>query len=110
MEPFGLGRKRTELMRYGSCCADCGGRREDISGAECGKGMLEIPTEVYGTRKGENAGKCFRASRRLHMRIRMEPQIVFDTDYLGQARSGQPAAGPMEGLKEGMNRILVWGE
>ena len=69
------------------------------------KGMLEIPTEVYGTEK-------------LGMpRITEAPYenpdgtpIVFDTDYLGQARSGQPAAGPMEGLKEGMNRILVWGE
>lgn len=67
------------------------------------KGMLEIPTEVYGTEK-------------LGMpRITEAPYenpdgtpIVFDTDYLGQARSGQPAAGPMEGLKEGMNRILVW--
>ena len=69
------------------------------------KGMLEIPAEVYGTEK-------------LGMpRITEAPYenpdgtpIVFDTDYLGQARSGQPAAGPMEGLKEGMNRILVWGE
>ena len=69
------------------------------------KGMLEIPTEVYGTEK-------------LGMpRITEAPYenpdgtpIVFDTDYLGQARSGQPAAGPMEGLKEGMNRILGWGE
>ena len=67
------------------------------------KGMLEIPTEVYGTEK-------------LGMpRITEAPYenpdgtpIVFDTDYLGQERSGQPAAGPMEGLKEGMNRILVW--
>ena len=41
------------------------------------------------------------------MKIRTAHQ--FDTDYLDQSRNGQPAAGPIEGLKEGMNRILVWG-
>lgn len=35
--------------------------------------------------------------------------IVFDKDILGAQRSGYPTAGPIEGLKAGHNRILVWG-
>ena len=35
--------------------------------------------------------------------------IVFDKDVLGAQRSGYPTAGPIEGLKAGHNRILVWG-
>lgn len=34
--------------------------------------------------------------------------ILFDTDYLGQIRKESAAAGPIEGLKEGKNKIKVW--
>ncbi len=34
--------------------------------------------------------------------------ITLDTDYLGNKRDDHPCAGPLEGLKEGQNRILVW--
>lgn len=34
--------------------------------------------------------------------------ITLDTDYLGHPRSEAPAAGPLEGLKPGFNRICVW--
>lgn len=68
------------------------------------KEMLEIPTEIY------NSGKL--GTPRITEAAYENPDgtpIVFDTDYLDQPRNGQPAAGPIEGLKEGMNRILVWG-
>ena len=68
------------------------------------KEMLEIPTEIY------NSGKL--GTPRITEAAYENPDgtpIVFDTDYLDQSRNGQPAAGPIEGLKEGMNRILVWG-
>lgn len=68
------------------------------------KEMLEIPTEIYNSEK--------LGMPRITEAAYENPDgtsIVFDTDYLDQSRSGQPAAGPIEGLKEGMNRILVWG-
>lgn len=34
--------------------------------------------------------------------------ITFDRDMLGNARSASPVPGPIEGLKPGHNRILVW--
>ena len=34
--------------------------------------------------------------------------ITFDVDYLGISRSNEPAVGPLEGLKAGMNRVKVW--
>ena len=34
--------------------------------------------------------------------------ITLDTDYLGHPRSEAPAAGPLEVLKPGFNRICVW--
>ena len=68
------------------------------------KEMLEIPTEIYNS---EKLGMP-RITEAAYENPDGTP-IVFDTDYLDQSRSGQPAAGPIEGLKEGMNRILVWG-
>ncbi|WP_373261695.1 right-handed parallel beta-helix repeat-containing protein [Hungatella hathewayi] len=68
------------------------------------KEMLEIPTEIYNSEK--------LGTPRITEAAYENPDgtpIVFDTDYLDQSRNGQPAAGPIEGLKEGMNRILVWG-
>ena len=35
--------------------------------------------------------------------------IVLDTDYNGAVRCETPAVGPLEGLKEGYNKIKVWG-
>lgn len=35
--------------------------------------------------------------------------IVFDTDYNGSKRGANANVGPIEGLKEGLNRIKVWG-
>ena len=66
--------------------------------------MLEIPTEIYNS---EKLGMP-RITEAAYENPDGTP-IVFDTDYLDQSRNGQPAAGPIEGLKEGMNRILVWG-
>lgn len=68
------------------------------------KEILEIPTEIYNS---EKLGMP-RITEAAYENPDGTP-IVFDTDYLDQSRSGQPAAGPIEGLKEGMNRILVWG-
>lgn len=68
------------------------------------KKILEIPTEIYNS---EKLGMP-RITEAAYENPDGTP-IVFDTDYLDQSRSGQPAAGPIEGLKEGMNRILVWG-
>lgn len=68
------------------------------------KEILEIPTEIYNS---EKLGMP-RITEAAYENPDGTP-IVFDTDYLDQFRSGQPAAGPIEGLKEGMNRILVWG-
>lgn len=68
------------------------------------KEMLEILTEVYNS---EKLGMP-RITEAAYENPDGTP-IVFDTDYLDQSRNGQPAAGPIEGLKEGMNRILVWG-
>lgn len=68
------------------------------------KKMLEIPTEIYNS---EKLGMP-RITEAAYENPDGTP-IVFDTDYLDQSRNGQPAAGPIEGLKEGMNRILVWG-
>ena len=68
------------------------------------KEMLEIPTEIYNS---EKLGMP-RITEAAYENPDGTP-IVFDTDYLDQYRNGQPAAGPIEGLKEGMNRILVWG-
>lgn len=68
------------------------------------KEMLEIPTEIYNSEK--------LGTPRITEAAYENPDgtpVVFDTDYLDQSRNGQPAAGPIEGLKEGMNRILVWG-
>lgn len=36
-------------------------------------------------------------------------EIVFDTDYCGNARKDRVQAGPFHGLKQGVNRIKVWG-
>jgi len=33
---------------------------------------------------------------------------VFDQDFTGRLRKESPLTGPLEGLKEGFNRILVW--
>ena len=68
------------------------------------KEMLEIPTEIYNS---EKLGMP-RITEAAYENPDGTP-IVFDTDYLDQSRNGQPAAGPIEGLKEAMNRILVWG-
>ena len=68
------------------------------------KEMLEIPTEIYNS---EKLGMP-RITEAAYENPDGTP-IVFDTDYLDQSRNGQPAAGPIEGVKEGMNRILVWG-
>jgi hypothetical protein len=36
-------------------------------------------------------------------------QIVIDTDYTGALRAEKSVVGPIQGLKEGFNRIKVWG-
>ena len=68
------------------------------------EGVLNIPTQIIHTKM-------------LGMpRITEAPfdapdgsMIVFDKDILGAQRSGYPTAGPIEGMKAGHNRILVWG-
>ena len=34
---------------------------------------------------------------------------VLDTDLVGNKRTDAPNAGPIEGLKEGHNRMKIWG-
>lgn len=66
-------------------------------------GLLKVPTQVITTEK-------------LGMpRITEAPYenpdgtpIALDTDYLGQARKSNPTVGPLENIKAGMNRILIW--
>ena len=36
-------------------------------------------------------------------------EIVFDTDYFGNSWDHHVMAGPFAGLKEGVNRIKIWG-
>lgn len=69
------------------------------------RGMLDMPEEIYTTEK-------------LGMpRITEAPydnpdgtSIIFDQDFTGRLRKESPLAGPLEGLKEGFNHILVWPE
>lgn len=68
------------------------------------KDMLDIPSEIICT---EKLGM---------VRIPEAPfdgpdgeSIVLDTDYNGTKRCETPAAGPLEGLKEGYNKIKIWG-
>lgn len=65
--------------------------------------MISVPTEIITT---ETLGM---------VRIAEAPyetpqggRLVFDTDYHGNIRTGEPKAGPFEGLKPGRNRIKVW--
>lgn len=67
-------------------------------------GVFRIPAEVKGT---ENLGMP---------RITEAPYdgpdgtgIRLDTDYLGECREGRLMAGPLSGLKEGFNRVKIWG-
>ena len=69
------------------------------------KELLEIKTEILDT---EKLGM---------VRIVEAPfddpngnPITFDTDYLGHTRKASPAAGPLENIREGHNRIKVWGK
>ncbi len=34
--------------------------------------------------------------------------LVLDTDYAGEKRETNPVAGPLEGLKAGLNRVKIW--
>lgn len=68
------------------------------------KGLLEIPTRILDTRMLDM------------VRIVEVPYedpdgnpIVLDSDYLGCKRDSAPAAGPIQGLKEGYNKIKIWG-
>lgn len=68
------------------------------------KAMLDIPAKIVST---ETLGTV-----RIVDAIYDDPnggQIVLDTDYTGARRAEKPAAGPIEGLKPGPNRIRVWG-
>lgn len=68
------------------------------------KGLLDTPAEIICT---EKLGM---------VRIPEAPfdgpngeSIVLDTDYSGSKRCEAPSVGPLEGLKEGYNKIKVWG-
>ena len=68
------------------------------------KGLLDIPSKVVST---ETLGTV-----RIVDAIFDDPngnQIVMDTDYTGTPRVEKPVVGPFQGLKEGFNRIKVWG-
>lgn len=68
------------------------------------KELLDIPSKIVST---ETLGTV-----RIVDVIFDDPngnQIVIDTDYTGAPRADKPVIGPFQGLKEGFNRIKVWG-
>ncbi len=68
------------------------------------KELLDIPSKVVST---ETLGTV-----RIVDAIFDDPngnQIVIDTDYTGTPRAEKSVVGPFQGLKEGFNRIKVWG-
>lgn len=68
------------------------------------KGLLEIPTRILDTRMLDMV--------RIVEAPYEDPDgnpIVLDSDYLGCKRDSAPAAGPIQGLKEGYNKIKIWG-
>lgn len=68
------------------------------------KELLDIPSKIVST---ETLGTV-----RIVDAIFDDPngnQIVIDTDYTGAPRADKPVIGPFQGLKEGFNRIKVWG-
>ena len=68
------------------------------------KGLLEIPTRILDARMLDMV--------RIVEAPYEDPDgnpIVLDSDYLGCKRDSAPAAGPIQGLKEGYNKIKIWG-
>lgn len=68
------------------------------------KGLLDIPTRILDTRMLDMV--------RIVEAPYEDPDgnpIVLDSDYLGCKRDSAPAAGPIQGLKEGYNKIKIWG-
>ena len=68
------------------------------------KGLLDIPSKIVST---ETLGTV-----RIVDAIFDDPngnQIVMDIDYTGTTRVEKSVVGPFQGLKEGFNRIKVWG-
>lgn len=68
------------------------------------KGMLDLPAEILITEK--------LGTVRIVEEAFEHPDgtpIVLDTDYNGCPRGEKPVVGPLQGLKEGHNRIKVWG-
>ncbi len=54
---------------------------------------FDLPVPLYSEAQFENADGT---------------EIVIDKDFLGNVRSTTPTVGPIEDLKPGMNKILVW--
>lgn len=68
------------------------------------KELFELPTEIITTEK--------LGTVRITEEAYEQPDgaaISLDTDYRGTLREVHPAVGPFEKLKEGYNRIKVWG-
>lgn len=68
------------------------------------KELLDIPSKIVST---ETLGTV-----RIVDAIFDDPngnQIVINTDYTGASRGEKSVVGPIQGLKEGFNRIKVWG-
>ena len=68
------------------------------------KGMLDMPVQIVST---DTLGSV-RIADAIFDNPNGDP-IVLDTDYTGARRAERPAAGPVEGLKPGFNRVKVWG-
>ena len=67
------------------------------------KGVLAVNTEVIDTEK--------LGTVRIVEALYEDPEgnpVILDRDYNGVRRGSHPAAGPLEELKEGHNRIRVW--
>lgn len=68
------------------------------------KGLFELPTEILHTGMLDMV--------RIVEAPYEDPDgnpIVLDSDYLGSQCSSTPLAGPLQCLKEGSNRIKIWG-
>lgn len=67
------------------------------------EGAFQVKTETVTTRK---LGMARIAQAQFENPDGSE--IAVDQDMLGQARSEAPVPGPLEGMKAGKNRILIW--
>lgn len=68
------------------------------------KGIVQMASALIDTQK---LGKA-RIVEEAYVTLEDEP-VIIDHDLAGEPRKIRPTAGPLEGLKDGFNRIKIWG-